>query len=349
MTTLVQADQLRHGGRLTWSEARDNPCSTCEGSYCCTFLRVEDFELSSLLQVDYAQFLLNFEGVVLGLDERMRATVYLNQPCSNLDQDSRLCTVHGTREQPAVCRSYSAYDCTYRSRMEHGNHSQFTLVDRRRMDWLARHLYFDDHRRTVGGPEWPSILAAFEEMPLERHPLPPPPPDPVMEEWREVTLGRKPARPPERHGYGDPAVSSPCSGCGAWCCTVLVFSIGVPKDAGRLEEVRYMLGFPSIEIGVADDDWAVFAHTTCRHHEGGLCSVYGKPERPLRCDYFDPLRCAYKPIFSRGDPAHTVRVTRDLFPILVESVVFDQMGHVLAVPPVAVLRARVETTLSGAP
>jgi Fe-S-cluster containining protein len=348
MTTVELADGLRHGGKLTWTEARESPCSTCPGTYCCTFVRVEAFELSDLFQVDYAQFLLNFEGVVLGLDDKLGVTVYLNQPCSNLDQETRHCTVHSTRLQPAVCRSYSAYDCYYRARMEHGNHAEFPLVDRARMDWLAGRLLFDEHRRTIAGPDWPTVLAAFESMPMDHRAAPLPPADPVMDSWREVVLTRKSsASAPQPRRYGDAAVSSPCTGCGAWCCSVLVFELGVPTSAGALDQVRYLLGFPSIEVGVAEGDWAIFVHTKCRHHEGGLCSVYGQDERPLRCSYFDPLSCAYKPTFSRGDPATTVRVTRDLFPVLADSIVFDEMGRVLAVPSVDELRGLVESRIRG--
>src|SRR6185312_5843233 len=127
--------------------------------------------------------------------------------------------------------------------------------------------------------------------------------------------------------YDEPEVSNPCQGCEAWCCKMLVFNRGKPTTASQIDFLRYCLGFPGVEVGVADDSWAVIVHTTCRHLDGNRCSVYGTEERPLRCGYYDELNCSFRGHFGVPLPADIVRVNRQQFNVVVESIVFDELGR----------------------
>lgn len=324
---------------LSFREARDAPCLSCQSSPCCTHLLLADFKLEHLLDVDYAQYLLNFEGIYLGLGQDMKVDVYLYQACGFLG-DNGLCGVHSTPAQPAVCISYKSQSCGYRRRMTVDVDPVRPLLDRRRLDWVAERMVFDDERRLLSGPEWDEIIEAFGYMPLQRSQAPVPGPDPVREEWRAITLGQKPAPGSEAHRYGDAQVSHPCDGCGAWCCSTLVFNRGVPVNASQLDFLRYCLGFPSVEVGVSEDGWAVIVHTTCRNLDQGRCSVYGSDERPLRCGYYDALACDYRTHFGTPEPADIVRVGLDQFQDVAESIVFDENGMIRAIPPMDVLRGR---------
>lgn len=328
---------------LSYREAREAPCLSCETSPCCTHLLLSDFQLDSLIQVDHALYLLNFEGIVLGFGRDQKVDVYLHQPCVYLDPSNALCTVHSTPVQPAVCVQYSGHSCAYRTRMVGEVDAERPLMDYQRMKWLAEHIVYDDNRRVAATPDWAEMLEAFGTMPRERHPLPAPPPDPVLEEWRSIVLSEKPAAEPGRTlNYNDPEVTNPCHGCEAWCCKFLVFNRGMPTDASQLEFLRYCLGFPGVEIGVADDSWAVIVHTTCRHLDGNRCSVYGTDDRPLKCGYYDALSCGYRGHFGVPQPKDILRVSRDQFPRVAESIIFDDMGEIVAVPPLELLRQRVE-------
>jgi hypothetical protein len=331
-------------GHLTYREARQSPCLGCTTSPCCNYLVLSDFQLETLLDVDYAVYLLNFDGILIGLGRQGKAEVYFHQPCDFLDVPSGLCTVHSTPLQPAVCVQYNAHTCAYRTRMLVDVDSERPLLDRRRMGWFADQLVFDDDRHLVSVPDWDDLLEAFRALPLQRELAPPPGPDPILEEWRSIVLSEKPADG-DRQGlyhYADATVSDPCQGCGAWCCKTLVFNRGLPTNASQIEFLRYCLGFPGIEVGVSADSWAVIVHTTCRHLEGNRCSVFGSEERPLKCSYYDALSCSYRGHFGVPRPADIVRVNREQFGVLTDSIVFDDLGRTMAIPPLDILRSRLE-------
>jgi hypothetical protein len=331
------------GPHLTYQEARQPPCLSCATSPCCTHLLLGDFHLDGLLDLDHALYLLNFEGIVVGIRRDLTIDVYLHQPCSLLDIDSGLCTVHSTPEQPGVCKHYKSQNCGYRHRMTADVDPISPLLDRERMEWLADHLVFDDHRHVVGAPEWDEMIEAFRSIPRQTRPAPPPPPDPMLEEWRSIVLSEKASPDSVRpRRYGEPEVSNPCQGCEAWCCKMLVFNRGKPTTASQVDFLRYCLGFPGVEVGVADDSWAVIVHTTCRHLDGNRCSVYGTEERPLRCGYYDELNCKYRTHFGSPRPDDIVRISRDQFPLVADSMMFDDTGGILAIPPINVLRGRLE-------
>jgi hypothetical protein len=332
------------GDRLTYHEAREAPCLTCTTSPCCTYLLLGDFQLETLMDVDHAIFLLNFEGILLGLGRDRQMEVYFYQSCNYLDVPSGLCTVHSTPVQPAVCVNYNAHSCGYRQRMLVEVHPDRPLLDRQRMAWLADRVDFDDDRRVIAVPDWEEMLEAFRSMPMERVRAPAPKPDPILEEWRSIVLSEKGSddeRRPVRR-YGDWEVSDPCQGCGAWCCKALVFNRGLPGDASQLEFLRYCLGFPSVEVGVSADSWAVIVRTTCRHLEGNRCSVFGTDERPLKCGYYDAISCGYRGHFGVPRPDDIVRVSREQFRVVADSIVFDDLGRIVAIPPIDLLRNRLE-------
>ena len=325
------------------------PCLSCESSPCCTHLMLSDFQMKTLMDVDYAIFLLNFEGIVLGLGQDWKMDVYLYQPCGFLDVPSGLCTVHNTALQPAVCTHYNGHTCGYRTRMDVNRHQVDEvrpLVDAARMQWLAGQMVFDEERLISARPEWPDVIEGFGAIPIQRRPLPVSDPDPVYEEWRSVVLTGKPSeREPSVHRFADAEVTSPCEGCGAWCCKVLVFNRGLPGEASQVEFMRYCAGFPSVEIGVAADGWAVLVHTTCRHLDGNRCSVFGQPDRPLKCGYYDALACGYRGHFGIPQPGDIVRVKRPQFEALAASLAFDELGRVVAIPPLDLIRRQVEQSM----
>jgi hypothetical protein len=332
------------GASLTYRQAREAPCFSCQTSPCCTYLLVGDFRLETLIDVDHAIYLLNFDGIYLGLHQDRKVDIYFYQPCGYLDVPSGLCTVHGTSLQPAVCVQYNAHRCGYRYGMTVDVAPERPQLDSQRMEWLAERAVFDDERRVTALPDWDEMLAAFRSMPLHRTPAQVPEPDPVREEWRSIVLSQKGSdadRRPLRH-YRDPEVTDPCTGCGAWCCKTLIFNRGLPGDASQLEFLRYCLGFPAVEVGIAADGWAVLVRTTCRHLEDNRCSVFGTDERPLKCGYYDALSCAYRGHFGTPRPPDILRIQRDQFPLVADSIVFDDLGRIVAVPPIDVLWDRLE-------
>jgi hypothetical protein len=335
----------RPEGALSFHDALESPCLTCSTSPCCTYLLVlQQFPLRTLLDVDHARYLLNFDGIIAGLTQDGVAEFYFRQNCRYLDVPSGMCTVHETPDQPAICVHYNAYSCMYRHRMTVEVDPERPLLDRHRLAWYTEHLSFDDARRVVATPTWDEVIEAFHAMPLERDVAPPPPPDPVVEEWRSITLSTKGARgaAPGLRRVSEPEVSNPCQGCGAWCCKTLIFGREAPKDAGQLDFLRYCLGFPGVELGIGDDGWAIVVRTTCRHLVDNKCSVFGTEERPLKCGYFDALGCKYRIDFGTPRPEGLVRINYAQFGALANAIVFDDLGRIIGLPTVQVLRERVE-------
>jgi hypothetical protein len=304
---------------------------------------VRSLELESLLDLDYASYLLNFDGLILRLKEGGHADVYFYQPCRFLDVPTGLCTVHGTEDQPSVCVHYNAHSCWYRHGMTADGDQDGPLLDRTRFRWLMEHATFDDSRRIASMPDWEEMLEAFASMPVDRHQAPAPPPDPVFEEWRSITLSPSPpSREPEAHCFGDAAVSDPCQACEAWCCKTLIFHRPHPTNAGQVDFLRYCTGFPGVEVGVSNEDWALIVRTTCRHLKDNRCSVFGTDERPLKCSYYDELKCKYRLYLGTPRPEEMIRVPREHFGVLAASVMFDDAGQVTGLPSVDALRAMVE-------
>jgi hypothetical protein len=323
---------------LSWADARRSPCATCQPSYCCTHVLLHRFNVRSLVHVDLLQYLLNFEGIVLGIDEEFSASVFLNQPCFRLDVEAGICTVHGTDEQPAECRHYPAFGCEARRTMSTGNDPGIPLMDQARFEWLRDRLFFDDERQLDSGPLWSEILAGFEAIPLSRHPAPPPPPDPALSEWREVVIGRRQPAPVSPIRWGDPTLTDPCSSCRAYCCETLIFPYSPPATVGDMDHLRLLLGFPSIELGISEDRWQLFVHVRCQHLSDTKCTIFGQPERPLKCESLPSVGCDIKLEFAEVDPSRAVRVDRDLYPALESAIPFDRDGKVIAIPPVPLLR-----------
>ena len=325
---------------LTFAEARESPCMSCTSSPCCTHLNLDSISLDTLSKVDRALYLLNFEGIYLSLFPDLEsARVLLHQPCRHLDS-SGLCSVYRTDDQPALCAAYKAQECGYRRTILTPDSEESPLVDHARMLWLAEHMTFDEDRRVSSKPAFEEVMAAFRERPFNRVAAGVPGTDPVREDWRQVVLGRKPARGPEPHLWSDPVVSDPCRDCAAWCCQTLTFERKAPVDTESLDHLFFSLGFPSIELKISDDRWSIVVHARCRHLEDGRCGLYGRPERPIVCREYDEMACGYREDFGNPQPENIIRVELTQFRTVAESLVFDELGSIVEIPPLAVLRQR---------
>lgn len=321
---------------LSFAQARESPCLSCETSPCCRYLPVYHFQVANLVELDYAVYLLNFRRIVLGLSAAGEWAVYFRQPCRFLRLDDGMCTLHDSPEQPSICRHYNPYSCWYRKVLSSDAHEEFVLVDRARLAWITERLMFDDQRNLVATPEWAEILAAFAGMPVE---------DVEAEAeaaghvngWHAVTVTPAPPSPEVRR-WSDPAVSDPCTGCSANCCTTIVFPAALPGTAAQLDYLRFCLGFPGVELGLDADGWSLVVHTTCRHLDGGRCGLYGDPARPIRCSHYDALRCDYKVRFGGAESEGFLRVPLEQFAALAEAFAFDENGQPLGVPAFEALR-----------
>lgn len=304
---------------LSFRQALASPCLSCPTSPCCNLLKLDTIDFKAYTDVDYAVYLVNFDGILLQMDiSGTRAHVYFEQACRFLDRSNGFCGVHRTSEQPAICIHYNEYKCSYRDHMMSDLDPDVPLVDRGRMAWFASQVQFDDSGAIRRFPAGDEMLRAFASMPLERNLV-------------------EPRTQPERLVA---TLQDSCDGCAAYCCKTLVFERKVPADASKVDEFKYCLGFPSVEVGVMDDAWAVLVRTTCRHLDHDRCSVFGTDRRPARCSELEARGCNYRLNLGTPKPEGFLRVSRERFPLLTGSIVFDELGQVVAIPPVEMLRQK---------
>ena len=330
--------------RLGYEEAQASPCASCPTSPCCTHLHPHTFKVTNLIELDHALYLLNFDRIELGLSASGEWSVYYRYPCRFLDRADFTCTVHNMPQEPQICVHYNPYNCWYKRVLTRSVSSEFLRIDRPRLEFIVSRLVFDELRNIVEVPDWAALVEAISNL----EPAPsskagePPSDDPVADEWKRMVFKLESAVVQSEATYTYAGVSDPCSGCQAYCCKTLVFPQSAPATAANLDFFRFCLGFPGIELGIADDGWSLIVKTTCRHLKDNRCSVYGMTERPLLCKYYDALKCTYRTNFGLPRPAGFVRVKLEQFEWLAECFQFDQHGAVVEAPPAEAIRSHVE-------
>jgi hypothetical protein len=336
----------------SFEEASASPCLECASSPCCRFLPVHSFTTQTLLDLDHVRYLLNFERIEVGYNRDGRWIVHYRVPCRNLDLESYLCTVHGTADQPHVCVNYNPYRCWYRPALGDQDLKGFIRVDRARLDAILAATTFDEYRAIETFPSYDEIHELAERLPIAEETIEHLPAadatDPVIGEWHAIALGRRPAPPEEvpMHRFGDPRVATPCEGCSAACCTKLVFPFATPSTVSAFDFLRFSLGFPGTEVGIAEDGWSLVVSTRCRHLTADArCGVFDQPERPLLCRYYDAVGCTYKPRFTVPAPEGYLRVRYEELPWLAECFRFDDAGGVVLMATLGEMQAHVETRL----
>jgi|HigsolmetaAR201D_1030396.scaffolds.fasta_scaffold15603_2 hypothetical protein len=307
---------------------RSSPCLTCPTSPCCTYLPLHTFQVTTMVELDHAAYLLNFDRIELGLSASGTWTVAYRQACRHLDPVDRSCRVHGTPEQPQICARYNPHHCWYKRVLTSPTSPDHIRLDRRRFEQLVAHLEFDDGGDLVACPPWAELVELLAD-PIVEPPLDAgaarsvPPPDAVPVQFVDPPRRR---RGDDLFTYAE--VGNPCDGCAAHCCTKLLFPYPVPAARSNLDHLRFCLGFPGVSVSVADGAWSLVVDTTCRHLDGGRCAVHGQPERPDLCTYYDEWTCAYRVQF--GDhPAAAPRARGEQWELLVSCFRFDAEGNVV--------------------
>lgn len=325
----------------SYGEALESPCASCETSPCCSHLPLHSFIVSTLMELDHARYLLNFDHIELGLSVAGEWTVYYRYPCRFLDRDDFTCTVHATSDQPDICVNYNPYSCWYRRTLTQPV-DDFIRVDRARFELLLGLLSFDGEGVIIEVPDWQDLLDAIAALPLHGEPPLPEAPDvdAAARAWRDdVVAGVMMAPEP---GRSLAELGDPCRGCAAYCCTSLLFPYNVPATRSALDHLRFCLGFPGVEVGVADDAWSLIVRTRCRHLEGGRCGAYGTADRPLVCTYYDASSCSYKPHFGLARPEGFFRLRLTEYDRLTECFRFDSAGTTVEVLATEAIREHVE-------
>lgn len=334
---------------LTWSEALTSPCTTCESAPCCTHLALHEFDVDGLTDLDYARYVLNFERMLLGISPNGKWHVYYRAPCRYLDQPTLRCTIHDQPHQPNVCKNFNPYACWYKA--SYGGPVSDTLIqiDRVRLDWILERTRFGEDRSIQAMPSQDEMRAAFPTLPVVEDPPGPADQilrdDPIYPAWKLTASRGEPEAPAREHGFAE--LDDPCGGCGAYCCTSLVFPQRNPVNHAQVDYFRYALGFPGVELGVGGGNWTITIRTRCRHLEGTRCGVYGTGDRPLLCAYYDAHKCGYKHQFGPLRPAGFVRVRYEEFDAVAAAFRFTETGMTTKIPTADEVRQAIEASWRG--
>lgn len=318
------------------------PCTNCKAP-CCSYLPLHTFNISNIRELDHALYLLNFPRIELGLSATGEWSVYYRYPCRFLNREKGNCNIYEDPMRPAICANYSPYACWYKRVIGPNVHATFLRINKSRMDALTEHLIFDEDHNLVGIPDWATMSAMFENLPIgEQFDEGVEEEDPIFDRWLYEAAydTTKNTEEPKINTYT--SLLNPCANCGASCCKYLIFPQAAPTTRVNLDYLQFVLGFPGIEIGVTDGDWFVIVKASCRHLVENKCSIFGKPERPQICTFYDAHGCQYVAQFGVPKPKDFMRVKLEQFNWLVEPLGFDDYGNVTMMPDTETLRQHIE-------
>ena len=131
------------------------------------------------------------------------------------------------------------------------------------------------------------------------------------------------------------STSKPCDGCSAACCRMLTFPHPRPQTFLDIDYLRYMLGFPGVELQIdSDGSWSAALIQDCRHldREANRCTIYKSPSRPRICDAYAADQCWYHRNFVNERPPELVRLDAARFEALLPLLRFDDLGRIVEAP-----------------
>jgi Fe-S-cluster containining protein len=336
---------------INYQEAIASPCATCSNAPCCTLLRLQQLSVTTLIELDLVSYYLNFDNIAVCLSVDGTWTIYYRYPCRFLNETNYTCSIHNLPHQPNICIHYNPYSCFYKT-AEAGKHQpggNIIWISHKRMQHLQSFLQFDTERKIVQLSEEVNLFALLAEIPYEDPPKKQPQADQVLQVWKEQNLSNDSTlvNPPNTNKSFQ-EMQNPCSGCAAYCCNTLLFPQELPTTYSNLDFYKYCLGFPGVELGISNSQWTIILKTRCRHlDEQNKCSIYGEPERPLLCKYYDAGRCTYKIGFAEIRPEGYMRIGYEEFTWLLETYQFDDGGNITVGWDTETLRSYIEGKWRG--
>ncbi|MEL6347618.1 MAG: hypothetical protein AAFV53_31210 [Myxococcota bacterium] len=124
------------------------------------------------------------------------------------------------------------------------------------------------------------------------------------------------------------ALSSPCVGCSATCCTFLPLHDFQITRLQELDYALYLLNFDRIELAwLQGGSWRAHYRAPCTKLDLATrrCTVHGTDLQPNVCKRYDPYNCFYKRLFEGAETSDFVRMDRGRVRAWADMVVFD--GH----------------------
>ena len=297
---------------ISFDTCIQSPCKGCSAP-CCTFLPLHDFTIQNYRDVDYARYLLNFVNIELALVQGTTWRVHWKAECTRLLPDGG-CKLHNTPEKPQVCLNYDAYSCFYKPMFLEAETPSFLRFDAVRFEALIALMTFDE----VGSlTHFPTAEVMYAKLPaFVDHPY-------------EAISSPTSVIPSDQTG-GLSSFQRQCEGCSAWCCQTISFPFGGIHSVSNLDYIWFCLGYPGVELAMTAEGMSVFVHSRCRNlvsPNSGGCNVFGTSKRPMVCEQYDGMNCAYKVQVGTVNPNMSLRIGLRDFETFQQHFQFDVAGQ----------------------
>jgi Fe-S-cluster containining protein len=332
---------------LNYQKAIASPCATCSQAPCCSLLQLQQLGVQTLSDLDLVAYYLNFDNIAVSLSPNGAWTIYYKYLCRFLNEPNCRCSIHNQPAQPNICVHYNPYSCFYKAAhaARHTPGGNLLWVGRPRMQRLQAVLEFDTERGIVQLSEQYNLFALLAEIPYEDPVSQEPQVDQAWQAWKEQSISNDGSAmvnsPKVNRSFQE--MQNPCSGCAAYCCQTLLFPHDLPISYSGLDFYKYCLGFPGVELGISNSQWTLIVRTRCRHlDDRNQCSIYGEPERPLICKYYDAGHCTYKVGVGQVRPEGYMKIGYEEFTWILETYQFDDQGNITVGWDTETLRRHVE-------
>jgi hypothetical protein len=144
-------------------EAADgNPCAGCSAP-CCRMLLIPHPTPMTFMDLDYIRYMLGFRRVGMVLSSDGTWQVAVDDVCSLLDQETNLCTVHGTPRKPKTCVFFNPYRCWYKRNFAGDDSPDLIRIDSEGFEILLAQVRFGDDGQIVELPSWEALRTLIEE------------------------------------------------------------------------------------------------------------------------------------------------------------------------------------------
>lgn len=130
-------------------------------------------------------------------------------------------------------------------------------------------------------------------------------------------------------------LGNPCQNCEAPCCKMLLIPYQTPNTFMELDYIKYMLGFPGINMILhKNGTWQVQVEQTCTHLnlENNRCTLHDTPDKPKTCVFFNPYNCFYKHNFTGDHLRSVIKINAKAFEIIINQIEFDELGKIVSIP-----------------
>lgn len=153
--------------------------------------------------------------------------------------------------------------------------------------------------------------------------------------------------------FWGPSMQQPCDACSAPCCKSVVLQHPAPTRWMDLDFIRYLLGFPRLDVLIAEDGrWSVRITDTCRHLDVATtrCTVHGTPRQPATCRFYSPHHCWYRRNFHGGGvPVDVIVLDAARFEKVLEHVELDAEGMLVGWPGWRTIKELLDGAIPSAP